>query len=60
MGHNGKASSNGAESKCPFLSGELQQAAGGGMTNRDWWPNALNLNILRQHSELADPMGGKF
>mgnify|MGYP006408739833 FL=1 len=41
---------------CPFLNGELHQAAGGGTTNRDWWPNSLNLNILRQHSELADPM----
>ena len=47
-------------SKCPFLNGELKQAAGGGTTNRDWWPNALNLNILRQHSELADPMGADF
>jgi len=47
-------------SKCPFLNGELKQAAGGGTTNRDWWPNALNLNILRQHSELADPMGPDF
>ncbi|MBT8210300.1 MAG: catalase/peroxidase HPI [Eudoraea sp.] len=47
-------STNG-EAKCPFLSGELKQGAGGGTTNRDWWPNALNLNILRQHSELADP-----
>ncbi len=48
------------ESKCPFLSGELHQAAGGGTTNRDWWPNMLNLNILRQHSSLSDPMGDDF
>lgn len=60
MGQNGQASNNGAETKCPFLSGDLKQAAGGGMTNRDWWPNALNLNILRQHSELVDPMGENF
>ncbi len=45
---------------CPFLNGELHQAAGGGTSNRDWWPNALNLNILRQHSELADPMDEDF
>ena len=45
---------------CPFLNGELHQAAGGGTTNRDWWPNSLNLNILRQHSELADPMDKDF
>jgi len=47
-------------SKCPFLNGELNQAAGGGTTNRDWWPNMLNLNILRQHSSLSDPMGDDF
>ncbi|WP_088341692.1 catalase/peroxidase HPI [Robiginitalea sediminis] len=47
-------------SKCPFLNGELNQAAGGGTTNRDWWPNSLNLNILRQHSEKADPMDPDF
>ncbi len=48
------------ESKCPFLSGELKQSAGGGTTNRDWWPNSLNLNILRQHSNLVDPMDEDF
>tara|TARA_Y100001933_G_scaffold84931_1_gene86198 strand:- start:1414 stop:3666 length:2253 start_codon:yes stop_codon:yes gene_type:complete len=51
---------NESTAKCPFLNGELKQAAGGGTTNRDWWPDALNLNILRQHSELADPMGNDF
>ncbi|SFR31465.1 catalase-peroxidase [Robiginitalea myxolifaciens] len=45
---------------CPFLNGQLNNAAGGGTTNRDWWPNALNLNILRQHSEKADPMDPDF
>ena len=45
---------------CPFLNGELRQAAGGGTTNRDWWPNSLNLNILRQHSEKANPMDPDF
>lgn len=48
------------EGKCPFLHGELKTAAGGGTTNRDWWPNALNMNILRQHSDLADPMDQDF
>jgi catalase-peroxidase len=48
------------ESKCPFLSGALNHGAGGGTSNRDWWPNMLNLNILRQHSSLADPMGEDF
>ena len=46
--------------KCPFLSGTLHQSAGGGTTNKDWWPNALNLNILRQHSSLVDPMDTDF
>ena len=45
---------------CPFLNGELKQAAGGGTTNRDWWPNSLNLNILRQHSEKVNPMDPDF
>ncbi|MDR9750314.1 catalase/peroxidase HPI [Pseudomonas sp. SZMC_28357] len=43
------------ESKCPF-----NHAAGGGTTNRDWWPNQLNLNILHQHSPLSDPLGPDF
>ncbi|MDG1296116.1 MAG: catalase/peroxidase HPI [Saprospiraceae bacterium] len=46
--------------KCPFLGGTLHQSAGGGTTNKDWWPNALNLNILRQHSSLVDPMDTDF
>ena len=45
---------------CPFTSGVLKEAAGGGMRNRDWWPNQLKLNILRQHSDLSDPMGQSF
>ncbi|MDH3796455.1 MAG: catalase-peroxidase, partial [Flavobacteriaceae bacterium] len=60
MGHHGQSENNNGESKCPFLSGELKQAAGGGTTNRDWWPNSLNLNILRQHSDLTNPMGKEF
>jgi catalase-peroxidase len=43
------------ESKCPF-----NHAAGGGTTNRDWWPNQLNLRILSQHSPKSDPLGGDF
>jgi catalase-peroxidase len=55
-------SSNGgsSEGKCPFTGGALQQAAGGGTRNRDWWPNQLKLNILRQHSSLSNPMGEQF
>lgn len=49
-----------AANKCPFTSGELKQSAGSGTRNRDWWPNQLNLHILRQHSSLSDPMGKGF
>ncbi|MEO1263426.1 MAG: catalase/peroxidase HPI [Bacteroidota bacterium] len=55
------ASSNGnGEAKCPFMSGSLKRSAGGGTSNRDWWPNQLKLNILRQHSSLSNPMGEDF
>ena len=46
--------------KCPFSGGSLKQTAGGGTRNRDWWPNQLKLNILRQHSPLSNPMGEDF
>jgi len=48
------------ESKCPFMNGTLRKGAGGGTSNRDWWPNQLKLNILRQNSALSNPMGEKF
>ena len=38
----------------------MKQTAGGGTRNRDWWPNQLKLNILRQHSSLSNPMGEAF
>ncbi len=48
-------------SKCPFHNGTLKQNAGGGGTrNRDWWPEQLKLNILRQHSSLSNPMEDNF
>jgi len=48
-------------SKCPFHNGSTKQNFGGGGTkNRDWWPDQLKLNILRQHSSLSDPMGDGF
>jgi catalase-peroxidase len=47
---------NNNESKCPVVG----HGAGGGTTNRDWWPNKLNLNILRQHSSKSNPMGEEF
>lgn len=49
-----------SESKCPFHGGELRQTAGSGTRNRDWWPNQLKLNILRQNSSLSNPMDKAF
>jgi catalase-peroxidase len=46
-------------SKCPVM-GHGQQVAGSGTSNRDWWPNQLNLNILHQHSEEANPYDADF
>ncbi|MEM7655376.1 MAG: catalase/peroxidase HPI [Bacteroidota bacterium] len=46
--------------KCPFTSSIIKKTAGGGTSNRDWWPNQLKLNILRQHSTLSNPMDEDF
>jgi catalase-peroxidase len=51
---------NDSEVKCPFHGGALKQSAGGGTRNRDWWPNQLKLNILRQQSSLSNPMDKTF
>lgn len=48
------------EGKCPFTGGTLKKGAGTGTSNRDWWPNQLKLNILRQRSSLSNPMEEKF
>ncbi|VTP99335.1 catalase/peroxidase HPI [Sphingobacterium daejeonense] len=50
-------------SKCPFHNGNAKQnltVAGGGTTNSDWWPKRLKVSLLRQHSNLSDPMGDNF
>ncbi len=44
-----------SESKCP-----MHHTAGQGTSNRDWWPDQLRLDLLHQHSELSNPMGGDF
>ena len=60
--------------KCPFGHGSTEttksskvtadtnnyQATNAGTNNRDWWPNQLDLTVLRQHSSLSDPMGSGF
>ncbi len=43
------------EAQCPF-----NHTAGGGTTNRDWWPNQLKVELLNQHSAKSDPMGADF
>ena len=49
-------------SKCPYHGEGIPQKhpTGKGQTNRDWWPNSLNLKVLSQHSELVDPFNKKF
>jgi catalase-peroxidase len=49
-----------SSAQCPFHGGALRQTAGGGPKNRDWWPNQLNLGILRQNSVLSNPMDKDF
>jgi catalase-peroxidase len=58
MDHNKNESA--PEAKCPFSGGTLKQSAGNGTSNRDWWPNQLKLNILRQRSTLSNPMEKTF
>ena len=50
------------QSKCPFtgVGTPPKHSTGKGQSNRDWWPNSLNLKILSQHSSLVNPMGEKF
>ncbi|MFP4379164.1 MAG: catalase/peroxidase HPI [Candidatus Sumerlaeia bacterium] len=48
------------EKKCPVTGHAGSTAAQKGTTNRDWWPNQLNLDILRQHSNKSSPMGEDF
>jgi len=60
MDNNGKHNMNGDASQCPFLSGDQKKTAGRGTSNRDWWPNELKLNILRQNATKSDPMGADF
>jgi len=59
--HESKASYDvNSESKCPFSGAAVKKSAGNGTSNRDWWPNQLKLNILRQNSALSNPMGETF
>ena len=46
--------------KCPVMHGVAKQATAAARSNRDWWPNQLNLRILHQNSALSNPMGTSF
>ncbi|MFC0560612.1 catalase/peroxidase HPI [Halalkalibacter alkalisediminis] len=46
--------------KCPVMHGAATSKTSSGTTNRDWWPNQLNLNILHQHDRKTNPMGEDF
>ena len=48
------------DATCPFTGTTQKDGAGGGTSNRDWWPNQLKLGILHQQSEKSDPMGESF
>lgn len=48
------------EMKCPVTGKTRKVVSGGGTSNRDWWPNQLNLRILHQNSNLSNPMGEGF
>jgi len=47
-------------SKCPVMGGSRAHNATATSSNEQWWPNQLNLRMLRQHSNLSDPMGNDF
>ena len=49
-----------SESKCPVTGKTHAHPVGKGTSNRDWWPNQVNLRILHQHSARSNPMGGNF
>ena len=49
-----------AESKCPVMHGANTKNTGEGTTNRDWWPNQLDISILHQHDEKSNPMEKDF
>lgn len=49
-----------AEMKCPVTGKTRSVISGGGTSNKDWWPDQLNLKILHQNSDLSNPMGADF
>ncbi|HRJ87227.1 MAG: catalase/peroxidase HPI [Blastocatellia bacterium] len=58
--NSGEALEINESSRCPFTGGAIGFTTSTKRSNRDWWPNALDLKMLRQNSSLADPMGEDF
>ena len=48
------------EGKCPVMHGAMTSNSSTGQSNKDWWPDALNLNILHQHDSKSNPLGEDF
>ena len=48
------------EAKCPVMHGAVMRNSGGGTSNREWWPNQLNLNVLHQHDKKSSPLDTDF
>ncbi len=48
------------DAKCPFSNGARKHTVAGAQSNANWWPNQLNLKILRQHAQLSNPLGEAF
>ena len=48
------------EGKCPVMHGAMTTHSSTGTSNKDWWPNQLNINILHQHDKRSNPMSPSF
>ncbi len=57
---NGASTKANGANKCPFMGGQHKDTAGGGTRNTDWWPNQLNLSILRQNGQESNPLDPDF
>ena len=58
--HHVSTPTDSSDNGCPFHNGAPRESAGGGTRNEEWWPNRLNLGILRQHAPASNPLGEEF
>ncbi len=58
--HHVSTPTDSSDNGCPFHNGAPRESAGGGTRNEEWWPNRLNLDILRQHAPASNPLGEEF